>query len=305
METLFYIVVWVFPSVLLGVLIGHFWGRGPVLIRERKLAQQEREATLKALLTLMESTQQLTSDVDSHTSEIKAVGRTVGNLSVEGELYQVKTLLAQKVAEVIESNQRLEDDLVVARYRMQEQAQELDRTRREARTDNLSGVSNRKAFDETLDFLLRNFKRHGTPFALVMCDVDHFKWINDTHGHTAGDRVVSQIGGFLKHCLRGGDYLSRYGGDEFAMLLPDATLETAQDVADRVRLEVECRNFEVTQGGERVAVTFSVGLATARDGDTAESLIQRVDQALYKSKQSGRNQTHAFAKEGELVKVGA
>ncbi len=305
MESLFYIVVWVFPSVMLGVLIGHCWGRAPVLIRERRLAQEERELTLKALLTLMESTQQLTTDVDSHTSEIEAVGRTVGDLRVEGELQQVKIALAQKVAEVIESNQKLEDDLVVARYRMQAQAQELDRTRLEARTDTLSGVANRKAFDETLDFLLRNYKRHGTTFTLVMCDVDHFKWINDTHGHPAGDRVVSQVGAFLKHCLRAGDYVSRYGGDEFALLLPKATLEVAQDVADRLRLEVECRNFEVSQGGERVSVTFSVGVATVRDGDTAETLIQRVDQALYKSKQSGRNQTHAFVEEGELMKVGA
>jgi two-component system cell cycle response regulator len=139
---------------------------------------------------------------------------------------------------------------------------------------------------------------------MVLCDVDHFKWINDTHGHPAGDRIVTQVGSFLKHCLRAGDYLCRYGGDEFAMLLPEATLEVAQDVADRLRLEVECRNFEVSQGGERVSITFSVGLATVREGDTAESLIQRVDQAMYKSKQSGRNQTHASAEEGELLTVG-
>jgi diguanylate cyclase len=304
LETLFYCVVWVLPSVLLGVLIGHCWGRAPVLIRERRLAREEREVTLKALLTLMDSTQQLTTDVDSHTSEIKEVGRTVDGLRVEGDILQIKTTLVQKVADVIEANQRLEDDLVVARYRMQEQAQELDRTRMEARTDALSGVSNRKAFDETLDFLLRNFKRHATPFAMVLCDVDHFKWINDTHGHPAGDRIVTQVGVFLKHCLRAGDYLCRYGGDEFAMLLPEAILDIAQDVADRLRLEVECRNFEVSRGGERVSITFSVGLATVREGDTAESLIQRVDQAMYKSKQSGRNQTHASAEEGELLKVG-
>ena len=162
MESLFISVVWVLPSVLLGVLIGHYWGRAPVLIRERKLAQEERQVTLKALLTLMESTQQLTTDVDSHTSEIEEVQRSVGGLQVPQEFQSVQTTLVRKVTEVIEANQRLEDDLVVARYRMQEQAQELDLTRMETRTDVLSGVDNRKAFDETLDFLWRHFKRQET-----------------------------------------------------------------------------------------------------------------------------------------------
>ena len=121
MDTLFISVVWVLPSVLLGVLIGHYWGRAPVLIRERKLAQEERQVTLKALLTLMESTQQLSTDVDSHTSEFEAVQRSVGGLQVPVELQSVQSTLVKKVTEVIEANHRLEDDLVVARYRMQEQ----------------------------------------------------------------------------------------------------------------------------------------------------------------------------------------
>jgi diguanylate cyclase len=303
-ENLFISVVWILPSVLVGVLIGHYWGRAPVLIRERKLAQQERQVTLKALLTLMESTQQLTTDVDSHTSEIAAVQRSVGGLEVPEEFQQVQTTLVQKVTEVIEANQRLEDDLVVARYRMQEQAQELDRTRTEARTDVLSGVDNRKAFEETLDFLIRHFKRQGTSFAVIMCDVDHFKWINDTHGHPAGDRVVNHLGAFLKSCLRAGDYVSRYGGDEFALLLPGAPLKAAEEIADRIRLEIECRNFDVGGGGQRVAVTLSVGVAAVREGDTQETVLERVDRALYKSKESGRNQTHVYIDDDQLVKAG-
>jgi diguanylate cyclase len=304
MDELFSIVAWVLPSVLLGVMIGFFWGRGPVLIRERKLAQEEREATLKALLTLMESTEKLSTDVGSHNSEITAVGKSVEHLSGDGDMHVMQHKLLEKVTEVVEANLRLQDDLVVARYRMDEQARELDRTRVEARTDVLSGIDNRKSFDETLDYLLRNFKRSGTEFSMVLCDIDHFKWINDTHGHTAGDLVVNHVGALLKTCMRAGDYVARYGGDEFVMLLPGTNIQIAQSVADRVRMEVEWHNFDVGTGRQRVSITFSIGVTSVREGDTAEVIIQRVDRALYRSKQAGRNQTHSFAEEGELVKIG-
>jgi diguanylate cyclase len=198
----------------------------------------------------------------------------------------------------------LQDDLVVARYRMDEQAREIDRTRMEARTDVLSGIDNRKSFDETLDYLLRNFKRSGAQFSMVLCDIDHFKWINDTHGHTAGDLVVNHVGALLKSCMRAGDYVARYGGDEFVMLLPGTNIQTAQSVADRIRMEVEWHNFDVGTGRQRVAITFSIGVTSVREGDSAEIIIQRVDRALYRSKQAGRNQTYSFAEEGELVKIG-
>jgi diguanylate cyclase len=304
MEQLFYVVIWVLPSVLIGVCIGFYCGRAPVLIRERRLAQEERETTLKALVTLMESTEQLSTDVGSHNSEIAAVGKSVEHLAVDTNMAMVQTKLLEKVAEVVEANLKLQDDLVVARYRMDEQARELDRTRVEARTDVLSGVDNRKSFDETLDYLLRNFKRSGTQFSLILCDIDHFKWINDTHGHTAGDLVVNHVGVLLKSLLRAGDYVARYGGDEFVLLLPGTSIATAQSAADRIRMEVEWHNFDVGIGKQRVAITFSIGVTSVRDGDTAEIIIQRVDRALYKSKQAGRNQTHSFAEEGELLKVG-
>ncbi|MCC7085477.1 MAG: GGDEF domain-containing protein [Pirellulales bacterium] len=304
MELLFYIVVWVLPSVLIGVFIGFYWGRAPVLIRERRLAQEEREATLKALVTLMESTEQLNTDVGSRNTEIAAVGKSVECLLGDGKMELMQTKLLEKVTEVVEANLRLQDDLVVARYRMDEQARELDRTRVEARTDILSGVDNRKSFDEGLDYLLRNFKRSGAPFSLILCDIDHFNWINDTHGHTAGDLVVNHVGALLKSCLRAGDYVARYGGDEFVLLLPGTSIETAQNVADRIRLEVEWHNFDVGTNKQRVAITFSIGVTSVREGDTAEIIVQRVDRALYKSKQGGRNQTYSLGEAGELQKVG-
>jgi diguanylate cyclase len=112
------------------------------------------------------------------------------------------------------------------------------------------------------------------------------------------------VGAMLKSMLRAGDYVARYGGDEFVLLLPSTSIAIAQSVADRIRMEVEWHNFDVGNSRQRVAITFSIGVTSVREGDTAEIIVQRVDRALYKSKQAGRNQTHSFAEEGELMKVG-
>jgi diguanylate cyclase len=300
-----YVIPFVLPCVLIGVGVGVYLGRNMALAKAAVPTESEKEATLKALLTLLKSAEQLTTDVDSHSNELKHVGRTVGDLHLSGELEQVQSSLLGQIAAVLEANQRLEDDLVCTKYRLEEQAQELDRTRREARTDVLSGVGNRKAFDERLQFTLSKFNRQKTPFALVLADVDHFKWINDTHGHQAGDQVVTNIGNVLQQSVRDTDFVARFGGDEFALLLSGIEGELATEIAERIRRKIERSNFNVGPENERVAVTFSMGLAAAREGDNAETLLERADRALYTSKESGRNQLRCYEAEGELVKVGA
>lgn len=286
-----YVLLWVLPSVLAGVMVGFYVGHGSRADKDQnqKEARKEREATLQALVALLQSTEQLATDVGSHNSEILQVGLHVGELKLTGELGDVQRSLLAEITHVLDSNQKLEEDLNYARCRMEQQAQEIDRTRLEARTDALSGVGNRKAFDERLPVLLGNWKRQRESFVLVLADVDHFKWINDTHGHPAGDRVVAHVGRFLKECVREGDYVARFGGDEFALLVTHAELELGGKIAERIRLSTSRTNFDVGVH-ERVTVTFSMGVAAVREGDTGESLLARADKALYLSKQSGRNQ---------------
>jgi len=300
---LVYVVVWVLGSVLIGLCIGFYLGRTTHVSVELEMARKERTHTLKALVDLLQSTERLTNDVDTHSTEIAQVGHRVGNLKLSGEMEDVQRALLDQIGSVLKSNHRLEEDLQFTRYRMEEQAQEIDRTRVEARTDSLSGVANRKAFDEKLQFLLTNWKRSGESFVLVLADMDHFKWINDTHGHPAGDRVVGHVGSFLNAFVRSGDFVARYGGDEFGILLPQTDLPTGERIADRVCTAIGRSNFDIGLRGERAAMTFSVGVTAVREGDTVDAILKRADKALYKSKASGRNQVHADRGREEPVKV--
>jgi two-component system cell cycle response regulator len=157
-----------------------------------------------------------------------------------------------------------------------------------SRTDALTGLLNRRAFQGALETELARIRRNGGPLALVLFDIDHFKAVNDTHGHPAGDAVLAEFGRRLANTLRTTDLAFRFGGEEFAALLPDTTLGGGYQAADRV-LE-ECRRASVPYGDVRIRITVSAGVAAANalDADAA-SLLARADRALYHAKRAGRD----------------
>lgn len=289
MDVLTQILVWVLASVVASLAAGFYIGRATSHSEQERLAKEERQKALKALVDVLNSVQDLSTDMDSRNSEMHEVQRHVGDMHVSGELEQIRQELLGQVVAVMESNQKLEEDLVFARCRMEEQAEELDRTRREAHTDALSGVANRKAFDDKLKLLLGYQRRLGTPFSLLLADLDHFKWINDTYGHQAGDRVIHQLGSLLTSQVRETDFVARFGGDEFAVLLANAGLETSVKIAEQICVETTHINFGAPSS-EQTAITLSLGLAVGQPGDNSETIFKRADEALYASKKGGRNQ---------------
>lgn len=277
-----YAIYLVVPCTMLIFFIGYYLGSVRV--------KDERETILRSLSAILHSADELSHNVDSHNTELAVMEQTVEDIEVSTELGYVQQLLLGHIASVITANKRLEDDLVVTRYTLDQQARELNRTHEEARTDELSRLGNRKAFDEALNYRLSKWKRQDDRFALILIDVDRFKWINDTHGHQAGDRVVGGVGELLRDFFpEDRDCVARYGGDEFTILLECADRASAIEVAQQILAAAETQDFSAAGHGERVAITFSMGLAIVRERDTVESLFRRADDALYEAKSAGRN----------------
>ncbi len=154
-------------------------------------------------------------------------------------------------------------------------------------TDSLTGLANRKQIMADLAIHLENFRRHATDFSLLMVDIDHFKKINDTHGHLVGDAVLAQLAVLLQQNLRIVDSAGRYGGEEFLVILGQADLEQAMITAERIRQAVDRQVFAC---GEAVLrLTVSIGAASVQAEDSGTGLIGRADAALYEAKSAGRN----------------
>ena len=172
-------------------------------------------------------------------------------------------------------------------YRVRQHDQARQRAEQLARVDALTGLLNRRALVEQGEGLLNMSRRSGAPLALIVLDLDHFKRVNDLHGHAVGDRVLIETARVLQEISRRGDLVCRWGGEEFILLLPGASLDEARPIAGRIRDELARQTIPV--GNDAVSVRASFGLAALREQDSLEALIDEADQWLYQAKQEGRN----------------
>lgn len=163
-------------------------------------------------------------------------------------------------------------------------------------TDGLTGLHNRRYLDSHLKLLIDRSVARGRQMSICMTDIDRFKVINDTYGHDVGDAVLREFANRLRTAVRGADLACRYGGEEFVLVMPDTSAETAAAVAERLRMTIEQEPFRLAAGGAALQVTASIGIASLLPGgDVPDALLKRADNALYEAKRSGRNRVVAAA----------
>lgn len=165
-----------------------------------------------------------------------------------------------------------------------------------ALTDSLTGAPNKRAMDSALHQACQLSDRHGDQYSLILCDLDHFKAVNDTYGHVVGDHLLKLAAGELAKAVRSSDTTYRFGGEEFAILLPHTGELEAREVADRIRNYIG--SIIVNCGDIDVSVTASCGVAMHLTGEDSKQWLARADEALYRAKDNGRNCTRVFASIG-------
>ena len=210
-------------------------------------------------------------------------------------------LVVDVIDDIVRANHTLKSKLETAESRLQEQAAEIEAHISRSLTDTLTGLPNRREFNERLAERMSAWSRRKEVFTLLLLDVDHFKRLNDQHGHLVGDRMLAGIGRALRASVRREDAVARYGGEEFAVLLPGTSLDEAAHAAQNVREAIA--RVTIDHNGRKIGVTASGGLAMIQGQDEPEALIQRADAALYAAKAAGRN--CVFAHDGKLCRPAA
>jgi diguanylate cyclase len=232
---------------------------------------------------LQELTTRVSVDVDEHTSRVEEINNQL--VSVEA---QKPVVIVDVVAQLIQANQNMQKRLAATEDKLRKQAREIQIHAAQARTDALTLLANRRAFNDELARRVAEFKRLGLTFSMIMADVDLFKKFNDQNGHQTGDDMLQGIAKVLRRTMREMDLVARYGGEEFAIILPGTVLSDACRAAVRAREMIEKFNLRRDEKGD-LKVTVSFGVAELVKNEDGAGLVSRADKALYAAKEGGRN----------------
>lgn len=206
------------------------------------------------------------------------------------ELEKIVGAVVNETSKMQERNEEIVGDIKESSKEIAELRQNLENVRREAHTDALTGIANRRSFDKRLNTVLADARANGEPVSLLMIDIDHFKHFNDNFGHQLGDKVLQLVARILKTQVKGRDTVARFGGEEFAVILPTTRLPGAAALAEQIREAVATRRIVQKRTGEDFGtITLSIGAACLHSDESGQSLIARADESLYLAKKGGRN----------------
>jgi diguanylate cyclase len=257
---------------------------------QTELIQATGDKLHTALSEALHFLRQATGRTEEYGAKLDAYSAQLDQSSSLDRLRAVITGLMTETRRVAEQNEQLEMQLTRSAVEIVELRENLANVQREAVTDALTGIANRKSFDQKLRDAVRGALETGEPLSLLMADIDHFKSFNDTYGHQLGDQVLRLVARTLTECVKGRDTTARYGGEEFGIILPQTRLKDALALAEQIRKTLMRRRLvRRDSGSELGTITISIGATCYEPGEPVAALVRRADEALYRAKHSGRN----------------
>jgi diguanylate cyclase len=252
-----------------------------------RLVQKETKEMLQSLFGEMLKANRFASDYGDR------LGVHASRLERAENLQEVREIVGGIVFDtdqMVESTRQMKAQFEEATLQTKILERRIEEVEQEALIDGLTGLNNRKALDRKLEETFIDYRREGIPFSFVLLDIDFFKLFNDQYGHPVGDEVLRIMGALLLKTVKGKDFPARFGGEEFAVILPNTNLKGALALAEQIRTQIAQKKIIIKQTGEELGrITVSLGVSEIFSKDSVETLIERADRALYLAKKSGRN----------------
>lgn len=283
-----------------------------IVAKNRKLTSADAERLHEEHIAMTTSTDQMQTVGSKMTTEMNGVLSLLGAAMQSTSSYQASLeqaeehlgtdpsgqqassmiqVLLNATQEMSRANSAVASNLEVSRAQIEDLDDCLKLLREETSKDGLTGLVTRKQLDLVLDETIAKSVASKSPFCLMIIDVDHFMAFNDVHGHVAGDSALRYVASCIKSNIKGPDTAGRYGGEEFAVILPDTELEHAMSLGERIRHLVNARQLVKKATGESMGrISVSIGITECDSGEIAEDCYDRADQCMYAAKEAGRNQ---------------
>ena len=281
-----------FSPVVLDDLRERFFGTARLEARVENIGA-EITGTMNSVLERLATAEQ---DTVAYGRTLSAASGELGGGRTPADMQKLVNGLLGATQAMELRTKALEQELQRSSHEVTDLKAKLDDVRKESLTDPLTGIHNRKAFDQELNQAVEHARKGGEPLCLFMCDIDHFKVFNDTWGHQTGDQVLRLVAHCLSENVKGRDTAARYGGEEFAVILRQSPLDAAVRLANQIRANVESKKLVKRSTGDILGtITISIGAAQLGLGESPSSLIQRADACLYAAKNAGRNRVMSEA----------
>lgn len=264
----------------------------PTSAEKQESLQDDFDRELADILNIVKKSSSSTEVFAQELAKFETLGTRV---SMPNELKAVLATMIHESARFNSVTRELSDSLKQSQDHIEQLKRSLEEIKNEAQIDALTKVMNRRGFDTKLQREFEEAEASGAPFCLAICDIDHFKKINDTYGHSVGDVVLKAFASILKQNIKGRDTVARYGGEEFAIILPGTDLIQAHNLMVSIKKRIEKTHIVVSRTKERVNnLTASFGVSKYEPGLSIAEIIERSDRKLYEAKRAGRNAVRTY-----------